>query len=81
LTSISQELGLLVESRLARFFWKKETLEAEQARLEKTFVQPNHLNDEQGKRLFGSNIEREYSMSNLLRRPEVSYTSFAELSK
>lgn len=81
LTPIANELGLINESRWARFCWKKETLETEQARLEKTFVQPNHLNDEQGKRLFGSNIEREYSMSNLLRRPEVSYTSFAELSK
>jgi len=81
LTSIANDLGLIDEARWARFCWKKETVEKEQARLEKTFVQTSHVTEEQGIRLFGSKIEREYSMANLLRRPEVTYTSFAELSK
>lgn len=81
LTSIANDLGLIDETRWARFCWKKETIEKEQTRLEKTFVQPCHVDVEQGKRLFGSNIEREYSMANLLRRPEVSYHSFSELTK
>ncbi|MFK8027241.1 MAG: tRNA uridine-5-carboxymethylaminomethyl(34) synthesis enzyme MnmG [Gammaproteobacteria bacterium] len=81
LTSIANDLGLIDETRWTRFCWKKETLEKEQVRLDKTFVQPSHVTKEQGKRLFGSYLEREYSMSNLLRRPEVSYHTFAELDK
>ncbi len=81
LTSIANDLGLIDQARWTRFNWKKDTIEKEQARLEKTFVQANHLTEEQGTRLFGNKIEREYSMSNLLRRPEVTYTTFAELSK
>ena len=81
LTSIAHDIGLIDSARWERFCWKKEAIEKEQARLEKTFVQPDHVTQEQGKRLFGSSIEREYSMANLLRRPEVSYSTFAELAK
>ena len=81
LTHIANDIGLIDEARWVRFCWKKETIEKEQNRLSKTFVQASHLTEDQGKRLFGSKIEREYSMSNLLRRPEVSYYSFAELTK
>ncbi|MDW3095945.1 MAG: tRNA uridine-5-carboxymethylaminomethyl(34) synthesis enzyme MnmG [Gammaproteobacteria bacterium] len=81
LTSIANDLGLIDQARWTRFKWKKEIIEKEQVRLEKTFVQASHVTEEQGNRLFGSKIEREYSMSSLLRRPEVSYATFAELSK
>ena len=80
LTSIANDLGLIDGARWERFCWKKETIEKEQQRLERTFVQAKHVTEEQGIRIFGSTIEHEYSMSNLLSRPTVSYNSFAELS-
>ncbi len=79
LTSVANDLGLIDQARWTRFCWKKQTIEKEQQRLEHTFVQAKHVTEEQGKRIFGSTIEHEYSMSNLLRRPTVNYTSFAEL--
>lgn len=81
LTLLAQELGLIDTLRWGRFCWKKETIEKEQSRLDNTFVQPSHVSKAQGENLFGSSLEREYSMSNLLRRPEVSYKTFAELEQ
>ncbi|MEM8844897.1 MAG: tRNA uridine-5-carboxymethylaminomethyl(34) synthesis enzyme MnmG [Pseudomonadota bacterium] len=81
LTLLAQELGLIDTLRWERFCWKKETIEKEQSRLDNTFVQPSHVSKAQGENLFGSSLEREYSMSNLLRRPEVSYKTFAELEQ
>lgn len=80
LTSLANDLGLIDQARWARFCWKKETIESEQQRLERTFLQAKDVTQEQSKRLFGSKLEHEYSLSNLLRRPNVSYTSFAEFS-
>ena len=81
LTPMAQEMGLIDEARWQRFCWKKATLEKEQARLDSTFVQTAHVTPEQGQRLFGNVLEREYSMTNLLRRPETRYESFAELER
>ena len=81
LTPLAQELGLITEERWQRYCLKSETIEQEQSRLERTFLQPEHVTPEQGKALFGSIIEREYSLSNLLRRPEVSYQSFSTLEQ
>ena len=81
LTKLANELGLIDENRWQRFCWKKETIEKEQERLARTFVQPNHVSEAQGEKLFGSKIEREYSLANLMRRPEVSYTSFKDLAR
>jgi tRNA uridine 5-carboxymethylaminomethyl modification enzyme len=81
LTPFAHELGLVNEQRWQRFCWKKEIIDKEQARLERTFLQPGHVTREQGEALFGSSIEREYSLSNLLRRPQVSYQAFIALEQ
>ena len=81
LTPFAHELGLVNEQRWQRFCWKKEIIDKEQARLERTFLQPEHVTREQGEALFGSAIEREYSLSNLLRRPQVSYQAFIALEQ
>ena len=81
LTPFAHELGLVNEQRWQRFCWKKETIDKEQARLERTFLQPEHVTRGQGEALFGSAIEREYSLSNLLRRPQVSYQAFIALEQ
>ena len=76
LTELANNIGLIDEQRWRRFNWKREVIENEQQRLEKTFVQASHIEQEQGIRLFGSKIEREYSMANLMRRPEVKLCNF-----
>ena len=81
LTELAHQLGLIDEARWQRYSWKKELLEKEQLRLEHTYIQPSHVSEEQGIKLFGSKIDREYSMANLMRRPEVSYSTFFELCR
>ena len=81
LTPLAQEMGIIRPERWQRFCWKKETLEKEQARCDTTFVQTSHVTAEQGQRLFGNALEREYSMTSLMRRPETNYQSFAELER
>ena len=81
LTELAHNFGLIDENRWQRFNWKRDAIEKEQHRLEHTFVQPSHIDDEQGIRLFGNKIEREYSLANLMRRPEVNYTSLSELTR
>jgi tRNA uridine 5-carboxymethylaminomethyl modification enzyme len=81
LTPFAHELGLIDQPRWQRFCWKKDIIDKEQSRLERTFLQPEHVTKEHGKSLFGSVIEREYSLSNLLRRPEVSYQTLKKLER
>ena len=80
LTSLANDLGLIDEKRWSRFCWKQETIEQEQQRLDRTFIQAKDVTEEQSKRLFGSKLEHEYSLSNLLRRPTVNYRAFSEFT-
>ena len=79
LTPEAQTLGVISASRWQRFCLKRDCIEREQQRLKETFVQPGQLPAESSQRLFGTVLEREYSMASLLRRPEVNYRDFAEL--
>lgn len=78
LTSLAKDLGLISPARWERFCWKQETIATEQQRLQRTFIQAKDISEQQSKRLFGSKLEHEYSLANLLRRPHVSYSSFVE---
>ena len=73
LTEIGRKLGLVDDARWEAFSRKKEAVEREQARLKKTFVQPANIPAEKMQQLFGKALEHEYSLFELLRRPEVSY--------
>ncbi len=73
LTEIGRKLGLVDDVRWEAFSRKKEAILREQERLKKTFVQPANLTAERMQALFGKPLEHEYSLFELLRRPEVSY--------
>jgi tRNA uridine 5-carboxymethylaminomethyl modification enzyme len=65
--------------RWEAFSRKKEAIEREQERLKKTFVQPATLSTETMQAMFGKALEHEYSLFELLRRPEVSYDALLTL--
>jgi len=79
LTEIGRKLGLVDDVRWEAFSRKKEAIEREQERLKKTFVQPANLSAETMQTLFGKPLEHEYSLFELLRRPEVSYDAVLTL--
>ncbi|MEY3244331.1 MAG: hypothetical protein RJB20_571 [Pseudomonadota bacterium] len=80
LTEIGRQLGLVDDERWAAFSTKLEAVSREQERLKKTFVQPGNITPEKMTALFGKPLEHEYSLFELLRRPEVSYADVLSLS-
>ena len=81
LTAKGRELGLVDDVRWAAFEQKLEAVEREQARLKKTFVQiaADDVSRETQAAVLGKALEHEYSLFELLRRPEVSYENMLSL--
>ena len=79
LTEIGRRLGVVDDRRWEVFDRKRESIAREQERLKSTWVNPRQLTEQQAIDFIGKNIEREYSLSDLLRRPEVSYASLMAL--
>ncbi|MEL0166595.1 MAG: tRNA uridine-5-carboxymethylaminomethyl(34) synthesis enzyme MnmG [Pseudomonadaceae bacterium] len=80
LTEKGRELGLVDDERWAVFNAKREAIEQETQRLRSTWVQPG---SEQGKAYsaqYGTPLTHEYSLLDLLRRPEVDYAALVELT-
>ncbi len=80
LTEHGRRLGLVGEVRWAAFCTKREAIAREQARLRSTWVHPSKLAVEEATRVLGKPIEREYTLYDLLRRPDVSYSSLMSLN-
>ncbi|RLQ22036.1 tRNA uridine-5-carboxymethylaminomethyl(34) synthesis enzyme MnmG [Seongchinamella sediminis] len=79
LTEKGRQLGLVDDARWRRFEHKREAIAAETARLGSTWIQPG--SDEAGQ-LAGkltSPLAREYSLADLLKRPELEYADIASL--
>ena len=81
LTAKGRELGLVDDTRWEAFQRKLEAVTREQERLKKTFVQPSldHVSRESQEVVLGKALEHEYSLFELLRRPEVSYEDVLRL--
>lgn len=79
LTEIGRQLGLVDDLRWEAFCRKQEAVARELERLKRTFVRPENLPQPDAERVLGKMIEKEYSLFDLLRRPEVTYDSLMTL--
>ncbi|MBB3190068.1 tRNA uridine-5-carboxymethylaminomethyl(34) synthesis enzyme MnmG [Halomonas cerina] len=79
LTETGRELGLVDDRRWAAFSAKREAIEAESARLAVSWVQPDSAAAERVAEKTGKPLAREYSLMDLLKRPELGYTDIADL--
>ena len=79
LTPRARELGLVDDERWRMFSEKRDALEREQARLKSTYIHPARLPPPEAERVLGQAIHREYSLMELLKRPEVSYAELMTL--
>ena len=79
LTETGRKLGLVDDVRWQAFEEKREKIAREIERLKSTWVNPRMLEKGEAERVLGKEIEREYSLYDLLRRPEVSYAALMTL--
>ncbi|WP_337882534.1 tRNA uridine-5-carboxymethylaminomethyl(34) synthesis enzyme MnmG [Chromobacterium haemolyticum] len=80
LTEIARQHGLIGDAQWDSFCRKRDTVEAEKARLKATWLHPSRLSDAAAlQALLGKAIEREYSLYDLLKRPNVAYADLMTL--
>ena len=79
LTEIGRGLGLVDDERWEVFERKREAVAKELERLGSTWLNPKNLPDAEAEKVLGKCIEREYALTDLLRRPDVSYASLMTL--
>jgi tRNA uridine 5-carboxymethylaminomethyl modification enzyme len=79
LTESGRKLGVVDDARWDAFSRKRDAVAREQERLRSTWVNPRSLAPDVAERILGAPIEREYSLMDLLKRPEVNYASLGEL--
>ena len=80
LTEKGRELGLVDNARWDAFNRKRDIVSRETQRLRSLWVNPNHLPPGEAERVLGKAIEREYTLADLLRRPDVNYAGLMSLA-
>jgi tRNA uridine 5-carboxymethylaminomethyl modification enzyme len=80
LTEAGRKIGLVDDARWEVFSRKQEAIAREQERLKRSFVRPGILPEADAMRVLGKVIDHEYSLFELLRRPEVSYEALLSLT-
>ncbi|MDI5987397.1 tRNA uridine-5-carboxymethylaminomethyl(34) synthesis enzyme MnmG [Halomonas sp. M4R5S39] len=80
LTETGRELGLVDDARWAAFATKREAIERESARLRASWVQPGSAAAAAVEARTGKALAREYSLLDLLKRPELGYGDVAGLA-
>ena len=79
LTRLGRRLGVVDDVRWKAFEEKETAISKEQSRLKSIWVNPKELAQEEAERVLGKGIEREYSLYELLRRPDVNYANLMTL--
>ncbi|MBC8652022.1 tRNA uridine-5-carboxymethylaminomethyl(34) synthesis enzyme MnmG [Pseudomonas sp. MTM4] len=80
LTEKGRDLGLVDDVRWAAFERKRESIVQEEQRLKSTWVRPATPQGDAIAERFGTPLTHEYSLLNLLARPEIDYRSLIELT-
>ncbi|TAK91439.1 MAG: tRNA uridine-5-carboxymethylaminomethyl(34) synthesis enzyme MnmG [Burkholderiaceae bacterium] len=80
LTEAGRAMGLVDDVRWDAYCRKRDLAAREVGRLKSTWVNPRTLSGEEATSILGQQIEREYTLADLLRRPEVTYDSLMRLS-
>ncbi|HIX60821.1 MAG TPA: tRNA uridine-5-carboxymethylaminomethyl(34) synthesis enzyme MnmG, partial [Candidatus Halomonas stercoripullorum] len=79
LTETGRQLGLIDDARWRAFSTKREAIERESERLKSSWIQPNSPAAAIIEAKTGKALGREYSLLDLLKRPELNYADVADL--
>jgi len=79
LTEHGRRMGLVDDARWDAYCRKRDAVAKEHERLRSTRVSPASVPRQHAERVLGQAIEREYALTDLLRRPGVSYAGLMSL--
>ena len=80
LTEIGRQLGCVSDAQWETFERRREAIAKELERLKSTWVNPRMIAEAEAERILGKAIEREYALTDLLRRPNVTYDQLMTLT-
>jgi tRNA uridine 5-carboxymethylaminomethyl modification enzyme len=78
LTEIGRRLGCIDDARWTAFARKRDAIDVELQRLRSTWVNPRVLDAAKATELLGAPLERDYSLADLVKRPDVRYAAVVE---
>jgi len=81
LTEIGRAMGCIDDRRWEAFCRKRDAVAREVERLKSTSVNPHLLAQAESVRVLGQAIDREYTLADLLKRPEVTYGRLTTLQQ
>jgi len=81
LTEIGRKLGIIDDQQWDLYCHKKDTVFAEIERLKSVWVHPGVVDNHVAQELFGKELEHEYSLHDLLKRPELKYKDLVRVPK
>ncbi|MEO8186887.1 MAG: tRNA uridine-5-carboxymethylaminomethyl(34) synthesis enzyme MnmG [Burkholderiaceae bacterium] len=81
LTQIGRNVGCVDDARWDAFCRKRDAVAKEVERLKSTWVNPHLLEEADAVRVLGQPIEREYTLADLLTRPQTTYATLATLRR
>jgi tRNA uridine 5-carboxymethylaminomethyl modification enzyme len=79
LTEIGRELGLVDDARWDAFARKRDAIARETERLRSTWINPRVLPEQAAVRVLGKPLERDQTLADLLKRPDVTYGALMTL--
>jgi tRNA uridine 5-carboxymethylaminomethyl modification enzyme len=79
LTEVGRQLGLVDDARWDAFSRKRDAVSRETERLKSIWVNPRNLPEPEAVRVLGKQLEHEYRLADLLRRPDVSYAALMSM--
>lgn len=80
LTEIGRKLGLVDDARWDHFNRKRDAVENEKQKLKSTWIHPRLIPEQEAMRVLGKALEREYSLADVLKRPNVTYETLTSLT-
>ncbi|MDH5552929.1 MAG: tRNA uridine-5-carboxymethylaminomethyl(34) synthesis enzyme MnmG, partial [Nitrosomonas sp.] len=80
LTEIGRNIGIIDDDRWAKFTKKRASINNELKRLDSINITPANLANDEAIQLLGKPVSHEYTLSELLRRPNVDYQNLMRIS-
>lgn len=77
LTAVGRAMGCVDDIRWDAFSRKRDAVDREVQRLRSTWVNPRVVSAHEAERVLGQVLEREYTLADLLKRPQVGYSALA----